>query len=874
MVTRQIHPHELAPLDRAAVFDKLDSNDGGLEASERQNRNARYGRNELPERPPIPLVFRFLRQFASPFVFLLLAVAAIALVLGETKDAIVIGAVLTLNATIGTFYTARASRALAVLKHTVVLKTRCLVGGSSITCDVQDLVPGDVITVSAGDRIPADGRFVHAVNLRVDESSLTGESVPVSKTADAVAVKPGAIAADIRNAGYAGALVVAGSGTLLVSSIGTETQIGRIALRLAERSPEPPLVARVRALSHQVLIGISAVAIALLLAATATGQELTLTVPLILALVVAVVPEGLPIVLTLVLARGVYAMSRRRAVVRELSAVESLGGVDIIFTDKTGTLTQNRLRLVEAVLPDGTRARLHDGEASRVTIDGDERAVRRLAELLAAVADPHAHGFGELMSVDPIDRAFTDLPKALDIATPVRHDERPFDTSRRTRAVAATLQDGMAVTVLAGAPENVLAACATVPPTASRTVSRMAAQGLRVIAFASANGRDLERKDGDWTFEGFVGLRDEPRPESKGAIAWCLEHRIRVVMVTGDHPETAFAIAKDLGIATKPNRVAQGEALMKLSPAKLTEVMGTITVVARATPDMKVVLIEAARKRGHLVAMTGDGVNDAPALHAADVGIAMGKTGTDVAREAADLVLTDDNFATIVAAVQEGRSVVANVEKVVTYLFSTSVAELVVIGSALAFSLPTPLLPAQILWLNLVTDGFLDVALASEPTHGGHTKPPRGRLLSRVAWQRIMVLGTTMGVIGAVVYERTLNGGNESSRYAIVLLALCVMQWWNAWSARSATRSIVTLDPKGNPFLIGSTVTVVGLMLAALYWPPLSTLLRIEPLPLSVWLWVVPLGAIVVVVDEIWKLIHRKPWGTRLHGPSPRVRSA
>src|SRR3989344_2640483 len=788
MVTRQIHPHELAALD------KLDSNDGGLEASERQNRNARYGRNELPERPPIPLVFRFLRQFASPFVFLLLAVAAIALVLGEMRDAIVIGAVLTLNATIGTFYTARASRALAVLKHTVVLKTRCLVGGSSITCDVQDLVPGDVITVSAGDRIPADGRFVHAVTLRVDESSLTGESVPVSKTADAVAVKPGAIAADIRNAGYAGALVVAGSGTLLVSSIGTETQIGRIALRLAERSPEPPLVARVRTLSHQVLIGISAVAIALLLAATATGQELALTVPLILALVVAVVPEGLPIVLTLVLARGVYAMSQRRAVVRELSAVESLGGVDVIFTDKTGTLTQNRLRLVEAVLPDGTGARLpaprsfgeggHDGTATRVDVKGDELAVRRLAELLAAVADPHAHGYGELMSVDPIDRAFTDLPKALDVATPVRHAERPFDTARRTRAVAATLTDDVDVTVLAGAPENVLAACASVPPSSSKTVSRMAAQGLRVIAFASANGRDLERKDGDWTFEGFVGLRDEPRPESKGAIAWCLEHRIRVVMVTGDHPETAFAIAKDLGIATKPNRVAQGEALMKLSPAKLTEVMGTITVVARATPDMKVVLIEAARKRGHLVAMTGDGVNDAPALHAADVGIAMGKTGTDVAREAADLVLTDDNFATIVAAVQEGRSVVANVEKVVTYLFSTSVAELVVIGSALAFSLPTPLLPAQILWLNLVTDGFLDVALASEPTHGGHTKPPRGRLLSRVAWQRIMVLGTTMGVIGAVVYERTLNGGNESSRYAIVLLALCVMQWWNAWSAR------------------------------------------------------------------------------------------
>lgn len=856
MLTRQIHPRELAALRVDTAIAKLDSFPKGLEKAERENRRIRFGTNALPEKKEQGSFAVFLKQFTSPFVFLLLGVTVVSLYLGEWSDAIVISFVLVFNATIGTIQSLRASHALQALRSKVIFEARCQVGGETVVCNVNELVPGDIVTLVAGDRIPADGRWILARELRVDESSLSGESVPNSKTDDALRVDTNAIASDIRNAGYGGTTVVAGSGNMLVTQIGRETEVGRIALSLTEKKPEPPLIIRVRTLSHQVLIVVVIAALILLLTALGSGSDLVGTVVIILALIVAIIPEGLPIVLTVVLARGVDAMSKRHAIVRQLEAVESLGGVDVIFTDKTGTLTKNELKLNISVLANG--ARIASENPERLNIDGDEASARRFAEMLAAVADPGAGLNARLTSIDPIDRAILELPRRLDIATPVQYKERPFDGKRRTRAVTTVLSTGEEIAILAGSPEYVFQACNVKDPMLLEILHSMTTDGLRVIAFASAKGGNIEHSDGDWTYEGMIGLRDNPRPEAKGAIAWCKEHDIRVTMVTGDHPETAFAIARDLGLAEQPSQVMLGENLMRLDDASLAETLPSLRVIARATPETKLRLIHVSRGAGKVIAMTGDGVNDAPALNAADVGIAMGKGGTDVAREASDLVLTDDNFATIVAAVQEGRSVVGNVEKVVTYLFATSAAELVVIAVAILFHMPTPLLAAQILWLNLVTDGFMDIGLAMEPTHGGHTKPPAGALISRKAWIRIALLGSTMGAIGFGVYLYSFGQNDDAERYAVTLLAMSVMQWWNAFSARSSTKSIFQLNPFGNKTLIVSTIVVISLMSLALYGGPLSELLRVSPVPLSTWLWVIPLGAVVVFVDEIWKLINRK----------------
>lgn len=751
MLTRHIHPNELATLSADAVLKKLGSAAGGLGADERANRLVRFGKNELPAKPGTPLAVRFLKEFASPFVFLLLGVMGVAFIMGERSDAIFIAAVVIVNAGMGTYYGARAHHALAALGEHVVLETRCISDGCPRTCAIGELVPGDVVALSAGDRIPADGRWIGANELRVDESAISGESIPVSKTNDPVELRSGAFPTDIRNAAYAGTNVVAGSGLLAISATGAETEFGKIAASLTTRRPDPPLVGRVRTLSHQVLIAISIIGAVFLIASIAIGRDVITSIMVILALVVAIIPEGLPAVLTIVLANGVRKMSRRNAIVRELQAVESLGGVDVIFTDKTGTLTKNELRARAIRLADGTTAAITEEGGGTVNCDNRCGEIRRFAAIVAAVADPAASSDARtpVKGVDPIDLALFDLPRALGIPIPVQTRVRPFDGQSRTRAVVAKHEDGSVMSVLAGSPERILSACGSNGAAAEEALRTMTTEALRVIAFASSPKDQVDADADGWTFEGFVGLRDEARPEANAAIAWCRTHGITVIMVTGDHPDTAFAIAKDVGLTKRRDDVVRGEELARMDDAGLARVLRTARVIARSTPETKMRLIAAARADGKLVAMTGDGVNDAPALHAADVGIAMGRSGTDIARESADLVLTDDNFATIIDAVQEGRSVVANVQKALTYVFSTHVMEISVIGAAMFFGLSTPLLPVQIIWLSVITDGLPLIALALEPSHGGHTKPPRNALLTRDTWERIIFLEGSWGSSGS-----------------------------------------------------------------------------------------------------------------------------
>jgi P-type Ca2+ transporter type 2C len=860
MLTRHIHPNELSTLSAEAVLEKLGSSSGGLSEDERANRLVRFGKNELPAKPETPLLVRFLKEFASPFVFLLLGVMLFSFAMGERNDALFIAAIVIINAGIGTYYSARAHRALAALKEHAVLDTRCLTESRSVMCLVSDLVPGDLVVLSAGDRIPADGRWIQTTDLRVDESALTGESVPVSKTDEPVELHADALPADIRNAGYTGTIVLAGSGLLAVSATGVESEFGRIAASLTTRRPEPPIVARIRTLSHQVLIAISIIGVAFLIASIALGRDVITSILIILALVVAIIPEGLPAVITIVLANGVRNMSKRNAIVRELQAVEALGGVDIIFTDKTGTLTKNELRTHAITLADGTRADLTHEQGDRISCTNRCEGVERFAELLAAVADPAASG-GEMhmKGIDPIDVALFDLPQALSIPIPAQVRIRPFDGASRTRAVVVRSAGGRTMSVLAGSPEHVLAACGIPLSAHDEDLRAMTSDALRVIAFASAPDEQLAADAGGWTFEGFVGLRDEARPEAKAALAWCRAHGITVIMVTGDHPDTAYAIARDVGLTTRRDDVARGEDILRMNDAELARALKSIRVIARSTPETKMRLIDAARAKGKLVAMTGDGVNDAPALHAANVGIAMGRSGTDVAREAADLILTDDNFATIVDAVKEGRSVVANVQKTLTFVFSTHVMELTVIGAAMFFGLSTPLLPVQIIWLSVVTDGLPLIALALEPSHGGHTKPPRDTLLTRETWERILFLGGMMGVVGLGMYAYALMAsGDALVQHGILLASLTITECWAAFAARSATRSAFTMDPMGNVTLFGTVALVIVLTVAALMGGALTNVLHVAPISIVAWWLSLGVGAIVLLADELWKSVRAR----------------
>jgi P-type Ca2+ transporter type 2C len=861
MITRHIPPKELATLSADDVLEKLESSKDGLGADERANRLVRFGKNELPAKPETPLIVRFLKEFASPFVFLLLGVMAFSFAMGERNDALFIAAIVVINAGIGTYYSARAHRALAALKDQAVLDARCLADGRSVTCLVRDLVPGDIVILAAGDRIPADGRWIDANELRVDESALTGESVPVSKTDAPVELRAGAIPADIRNAGYAGTTVVIGEGRLLLSATGGETEFGRIAASLATRRPEPPIVARIRTLSHQVLIAISIIGAVFLIASIAMGRDVLTSTLVILALVVAIIPEGLPAVITIVLANGVRRMSARNAIVRELQAVEALGGVDVIFTDKTGTLTKNELRTHAISLADGGTAVLAHGNGERITCERQCEGLERFAGLLAAVADPAASESRSqrIKGVDPIDVALFDLPRALSVPIPAQIRVRPFDGASRTRAAVVRFAGGRVMSVLAGSPEHVLAACGADASAYDDALRVMTTDALRVIAFASSAQEHVNHDAGGWTFEGFAGLRDEARPEAKAAISWCRAHGITAIMVTGDHPDTAFAIARDVGLTTRREDVLRGEDVMRMDEVELSRALKSVRVVARSTPETKMRLIDAARAKGKLVAMTGDGVNDAPALHAANVGIAMGKSGTDVAREAADLILTDDNFTTIVDAVKEGRSVVANVQKTLTFIFSTHVMELTVIGAAMFLGLSTPLLPVQIIWLSVVTDGLPLIALALEPSHGGHTKPAKGTLLTRETWARIMFLGGLMGMVGLGVYAYILSKTTDSLvQHGILLASLTATECWAAFAARSATRSAFTMNPAGNLTLLGTVILTLALTLLALSGGRLSSVLHVAPISPFAWILSLGAGLAVLLADEVWKILGKK----------------
>jgi Ca2+-transporting ATPase len=890
--------HALAP-DEAAVAVGTDPA-RGLDADEAARRLAAHGPNALPE-PPERAAWRLvLRQFLSPLVYLLGIAAAIAAALGHWSDAAVIVVVVIANAAIGTLQEGRAERSMAALRRLSTLRVRVLRDGAERVVEARELVPGDVLLVAAGDEIAADARVVESASLQAAEAALTGESVPVAKSARA---QPEATAlADRRAMLYSGTHVAGGRGRAIVVATGARTEVGAIA-RLTERAEEPrtPLERRLYAFGRSLAwaaLGLFGVVMAFgLLRGVAFGELLMVAI----SQTVSVVPEGLPVATTIALAVGMQRMAARGAIVRRLAAVETLGSTTVICSDKTGTLTRNEMTVVAAWLPprDGAPARELSVEGTgwapvgRVTeagapVDAGDPAIGALLRVAvlcndATLVAPEAGRDAWTVLGDPTEAALVVLAAkagvdvdALRAAAP-RAAELPFDADAKLMATGH--RDGRAGWQIAikGAPEAVLRLVAAADGPDLVRAARAAADGmafraLRVLALARV---ELDAFDVESGFDalagrarllGLVGQIDPPRDEAKAAVERCVAAGIRPVMVTGDHVGTGLAIARELGIARDGSRAVDGAELERMDEGELRDALDAIAVFARVQPAQKLRIVEALQARGEVVAMTGDGVNDAPALARADVGVAMGITGTEVAKGAARIVVTDDDFATIVAAVEQGRVVYGNLKKVILYLFATSVDEVCLLLLALAAGWPLPLLAVQILWINIVTEGTVTVNLVMDPPDGDEMRRPPSprddRLLDGSMLRRLAVMVPAAVAVTAGWFAwRTASGAPIELVRTETFTLLAFTQWFNVLNCRSATRSALASGPPRNRWLVAGLAASLALHAAVLYVPPLSALFHAVPLPATTLGALLALASVVLWVEEARKLVARRRAG-------------
>ena len=859
----------------------------GLSEAEAAARLQRDGPNVLPAPRPAHPVVIFLRQFRSPLVYVLLAAAVLSLGLGHLTDAGFIGFVLVVNALLGAWQELQAERQSADLQGLLRVRATVLRDAASREIDASGLVRGDIVALASGDRVPADLRLSESQALEVDASMLTGESVPVAHDAARVCAESAAVA-DRTNCAFAGTLVVRGRARGVVVATGLGTEVGRISSRMTGTAAgKPPLTVRMERFSHAVAIVVLSAAVLIGCVAVLVHHQSIFTMFTFgVALAVSAIPEGLPVAVTIALAIAARRMASRGAIVRQLPAVEGLGSCSLVASDKTGTLTCNELTAVELRLEDGTRWQATGagyrpvGKLRRVD-GGTEADESTLAPALRiAVACNEA----ELLAVDgawrtrgdPTDLALLVLAAKAGIDRDQVLAQWPavaqiaYEPERRF-AASFHRRDGSGWVAVKGAPERVFDMCvleAGQRELLEREVDAMAQLGQRVLALAEgmfdvdSDAASLRKDPLGLRLRALVGLIDPLREGAEEAVHRCRDAGIRVVMVTGDHPLTALAIAGQLGIAAGPDEVMHGSQLQLASPIELTEAIGRITVFARVTPEQKLAIVDAAQSAGHFVAVTGDGVNDAPALRRANIGVAMGRGGTDVARDAADLVLSDDNFATIVAGVEEGRIAYRNIRSVVYLLTAAGIAEVLTVGLAVLAGLPLPLLPVQLLWLNLVTNGVQDVGLAFERGTGDELRvpprPTREPIFNRLMIQRGVLAGLWMSALGLALFVWMLNSGRplDEARNALLLL-MVLLQNVDAINARSETLSVLRLPLRNNPVLLAGISVALGLHVAAMYVPWLQGVLAVEPPSDFDWQLLPALAVSLLVLMEMQKYWRR-----------------
>ncbi|ODA66698.1 putative cation-transporting ATPase F [Methyloligella halotolerans] len=910
------HPRSWHALGPEEVLGALSTGPDGLSTAEAARRLALHGPNRLPAARPRGALIRFLAQFHNLLIYILIGAGVIAAAIGHGPDAIVIFGVVLLNAVIGYIQEGRAERALDAIRRMIDPRASVLRGGRRTTVPADELVPGDIVLLEAGDRVPADLRLLSARSLKADEAAITGESVPADKTVEAA--PDNAPLGDRVSMAFSGTFIAAGHGTGVVTETAGATELGRISSMIgAVEQLTTPLVGQMNVFARQITIAVLGVsALVFLYAVALRAYSLDEAFMVVVGLAVAAIPEGLPAVMTIALAVGVQRMARRKAIIRRLPAVETLGAVSVICSDKTGTLTRNEMTVKSVVAGEeeisvsGTGyAPVGEFETGGKLLDpAADPALARLARASLLCNDAHLNQDGETWSIDgdPMEAALLCFAEKAGYDAPTtRHtherlDEIPFDARHRYMATLHQQPDGSRVVYVKGAPERILAMCDKVLVGEGGGVEetfdaagwhhrteRLASEGQRVLAIACRmlpeRARTLRAPDVErgLTLLGLVGLIDPPRKEVLAAIAECRAAGVGVKMITGDHKATALAIARQLGLSDDP-QVVTGQELDAMEAEDLAARARTASVFARASPEHKLRLVEALQADGSVIAMTGDGVNDAPALKRADVGVAMGAKGTEAAKEAAEMVLTDDNFASIVAAVREGRTVYDNLTKVIAWTLPTNGGEAMLIILAIVFGLTLPVTPVQILWINLVTAVALGLTIAFEPTEpNAMQRPPcspkQGLISKRLLWRVLFVSGLMVAGGFGLYASATARGLPLEVGRTIVVNAIVAMEIFYLFSVRYVHGPSITWQGVlGTRAVLIGVASVLLAQLAFTYLPVMQRLFGSHALSIVELAAIVAVGVAFLLIVEAEKRIAeslmpmKKPkWMRRYGRPRP-----
>lgn len=857
------------------TFDVLLSGIDGISQDGAEKRIKIYGPNSIPEKKKKTKLSIFLSNFNSPLVYALFAAAFFAGIIGKLVDVIVIMVVVFLNALIGFIQEIKAEKEISSLKELSQSYVKVLRSGRISSIGSAELVPGDLVFLEEGDKVSADGRIVEVNNLLINESALTGESELIEKTDEKISAQKNEVA---KNMVYEGTTVAEGRGKFLVMATGHQTRFGKIALFAQETETETPIQKKMKVLSRNIGLAVLLASLFVLIVGYFIHGDLLYMAQVSISLAVSAIPEGLPIAITVILVMGAKRMAKRKAIIRNMMAVETLGTTTVIASDKTGTLTHNKLS-VEEIFTDKliVPGKESFGLQGDFFLDGKKYEGKDLKEILIAVgicnnAEVVRGDDGNKIIGEAVDSAVLASAQRIGFKKNRfrRLSELPFSSNRKMMAVLAEFDDKEIY--IKGVPEELVKRSVRyfdgekeIVLTKEKKeeflsqVSVMSSRGLKVIAVAKkkfkGNGKSLDgHLDGSFVLLGLLGMKDTYRPGVIEAIRKCQGAGIKIIMLTGDHLDTALSIAKKVGIFKNGDEAILAENIEGRDLSRMT-------VFARVLPEYKYAIIEQLKKGGEIVAMTGDGVNDVPALRKADIGIAMGIAGTDAAKESADLVLADDNFATIVSAVEEGRTIFENIRKTVLYLISTSLGEVLAVMGSIVLRLPIPITPLQILWINLITDTSATIPLGVEPKEADHLKKqprdPSEGIVSPLMVRRSLIVGLYMAIIGLYIFKTNLINGLDYAR-TMAFLFLSVTQWFNAINCRSEKKSIFKMNPFSNiPLLFGISLAVVG-QIIVMYVPPFTTIFGFSHIGLNAWALTLIASSGVLALIELDKVICRK----------------